>query len=263
MVGGASSLSVPVRGAVRDAAHAGRTRDGAPRADPSWRLLVLRAFELTHGGQAVPISAGAQRVLAFLALNDRPLSRAYVAGVLWPDTSDRRAGGSLRSAIWDLRLADRDLVDAAGGSLRLAPHVGVDLRVAMALAGPILDPRQPCPDSTAEHDLLRCDLLSDWYDEWVTLERALPAGAPPPLESLCGRLIRERQLARAIDAGVAAVAAEPLREAPSASSSAPTWRRATGEASGSTSRMLAAARGAEPRTGAELQELVGLQGGRA
>ena len=37
-----------------------------------------------------------------LALHDRPVLRAHVAGVLWPDSPQRRAAGNLRSALWRL-----------------------------------------------------------------------------------------------------------------------------------------------------------------
>jgi len=177
------------------------------------RLMLLRAFDLTYDGAPIRVSAGAHRVLAFLALSDRPLARSYVAGVLWPETSDKRASGSLRSAVWDLRLTGHDLIETSGHCLQLGPAVQVDYRWALTLAEAVLDARRPCPDAYLERDLLRGDLLSDWYDDWVLFERErFRQLRLHILEALCDRLIDERRFARAVEAGVAAVAGEPLRE---------------------------------------------------
>lgn len=177
------------------------------------RLMLLRAFDLTFDEITIPVSAGAQRVLAFLALSDRPLGRVYVAGVLWPDTSDKRASGSLRSAVWNLSLAGQDLVATSGGRLRLAPQLLVDYRCAVALAEAVLDEHRATPDAFVERDLLGGDLLCDWYDDWVLIERErFRQLRLHLLETLCERLIREGRFARAVGAGVAAVTGEPLRE---------------------------------------------------
>jgi DNA-binding SARP family transcriptional activator len=57
------------------------------------------------------------------------------------------------------------------------------------------------------------DLLPDWYDDWVVLERErfrqLRLHA---LEALCRRLTEAGRFGAAVQAGLAAVAGEPLRE---------------------------------------------------
>jgi len=61
---------------------------------------LLGGFQLSLGqGLLAPVSGASQRLLAFLALRQRPLSRTLVAETLWPDTSDARAHASLRSAL--------------------------------------------------------------------------------------------------------------------------------------------------------------------
>ena len=47
-------------------------------------LNLLGGFALTSARGAVPLPPTAQRVLAFLALGERPLARGYVSGTLWP-----------------------------------------------------------------------------------------------------------------------------------------------------------------------------------
>ena len=66
------------------------------------RLSLLSGFELACEGDPVAVPMSAQRLLALLAVHPHPLLRPYVAGTLWPDTSETRAHGSLRSALWRL-----------------------------------------------------------------------------------------------------------------------------------------------------------------
>ena len=47
-------------------------------------LQLLGTFQLVLNHQAVPVTIGSQRLIAFLALHDRLLPRMYIAGVLWP-----------------------------------------------------------------------------------------------------------------------------------------------------------------------------------
>src|SRR5271165_4428457 len=74
-----------------------------PSVRPGARLTLLGGFGLQVGGTAVPLAAGPQRLVALLALHERALSRGYVAGVLWADSTESRAHGSLRSILWKLR----------------------------------------------------------------------------------------------------------------------------------------------------------------
>ena len=57
-------------------------------------LNLLHAFSLTIRMEHVALSSGAQRLVAFLALNQQLMSRAYVAGALWPETTDARANAN-------------------------------------------------------------------------------------------------------------------------------------------------------------------------
>ena len=58
-------------------------------ADDTNQLSLLGGFVFSVGGDALlGISAGSQRLLAFLALRDRTLTRHQVAGTLWPWSTD-------------------------------------------------------------------------------------------------------------------------------------------------------------------------------
>jgi DNA-binding SARP family transcriptional activator len=173
-------------------------------------LRLLGSFELAYDGASVPLPMGARRVIAFVALHDHPIQRAYVAGTLWLSTSDARAHANLRSALWRLHRAGHQLIESADDRLRLGETVRVDLREAEEFArramndGEVLD---------VDMGSLSSDLLPDWYEDWVVLERErfrqLRLGA---LESICERLMRAERFRDAVDAAHVAVAAEPLRE---------------------------------------------------
>jgi DNA-binding SARP family transcriptional activator len=173
------------------------------------RLTLLGGFELTDNGEPVVVPMSAQRVIAFIALHDHPLQRAYVAGSLWLDSPEARAHANLRSALWRLGRRGCALVDTREQQLRIDADVAVDVRdvetsIRRMLVG---------GDVALNASLLGADLLPDWYDDWVELERErfrqLRLHA---LEVLCERLTEAGRLGEALDTGLAAVAAEPLRE---------------------------------------------------
>src|SRR2546429_112438 len=91
---------------------------------PDVRLALLRGFELSVGGHPIPLTLGSQRLLAFLALQGgRLLPRAYVAAMFWTDTSESRASGNLRSALWRLKRPSLKVVEVAADHLQLSSEV--------------------------------------------------------------------------------------------------------------------------------------------
>src|SRR5687768_17351896 len=112
----------------------------SPQArNPSPHLRLLDGFELRCDGQPVTLPSSAQRVVAFLALHDRPLLRSYVCGSLWLETTEDRARGNLRSALWRIHRPGLALIEALGSQLRLCPHVAVDVRELERIARRLLD----------------------------------------------------------------------------------------------------------------------------
>jgi DNA-binding SARP family transcriptional activator len=68
-------------------------------------------------------------------------------------------------------------------------------------------------DSVDHRALLAGELLPDWYDEWVLFERErLRELRLHALEALATRLSAAHRWGAAMDAALAAVAADPLRE---------------------------------------------------
>lgn len=175
-------------------------------------LRLLDGFEYSQGGSTVQFPLGIQRLVAFLAFRERPLLRTYVSGCLWIDKSSERSYANLRSALWRLRRLADGLIDCHGQHLRLAPEVDVDLHRLVQLARTThLDDRDHRRQATDV--LLRGDLLPDWYDDWVVVERErLRQLRLHALESHCRWLVRAGRFGEAVDVGMAAVALEPLRE---------------------------------------------------
>jgi DNA-binding SARP family transcriptional activator len=184
--------------------------------NPTPHLRLLGAFQLILNHRVVPTTIGSQRLITFLALHDKLLPRMYIAGVLWPEVPTGRANANLRAGLWRLPAHCRLVVEQSAQDLRLA-DIPVDLRDATVLAQRLLDRTQDCAESqlgSAARAELSADLLPTWYDDdWVLVERErfyqLRLHA---LEALCDRLITDGRYGEAIDAGLAAVTAEPLRE---------------------------------------------------
>jgi len=187
-----------------------------PEADGDFMVSVLDGFGLFWGTAVVGVPRASQRLLAFLALHGRMVSRAAVAGTLWPDASESHAYSNLRSALARLERMARKALAASKLELGLAEGVTVDVRHARALARRLLDPAVT-PDRSELGAVavaaLSAPLLPDWYDDWVLVEaedwRQLRLHA---LEAVAGRLTACGRLGEAASAAGAAVRAEPLRE---------------------------------------------------
>src|SRR5438128_4576620 len=160
----------------------------------------------------LPLSG--QRVVAFLALHDRPLQRVYVTGSLWLDAPEERANARLRTALWRLRQPHCRVVEATSTHLSLAPDVAVDVRSAAASARRALRNGGARPaDSEVEDLCLAGELLPDWYEDWVLIERErFRVLRLQALEAIADELAGARRYGEATETALAAVSGEPLRE---------------------------------------------------
>jgi DNA-binding SARP family transcriptional activator len=193
-------------GALQWVSHDGRGARGP-------RLKLLGGFALTCGPSSISLPHAARRVVAFLALLRRPLSRAYVAGSLWLESSESRSHASLRSCLWRLNRSGHPIVDASTETLALASGVAVDVDEMTRSAGALLG-HPGCEEAPElNHRVFLDDLLPDWYEDWVLVERErLRQLRLHALEALAERLLMMGRLSQAIEAAHAAVQTEPLRE---------------------------------------------------
>lgn len=180
-------------------------------------LSLLGGFLFSVGGDALlGISAGSQRLLAFLALRDRVVTRQQVAGTLWPESTDEHAGASLRSAVSRLDGPTRRAVRVTALDLGLAEGVVVDVHHSQSLARRLIDHDAPPAESDIGSPAVTAlseDLLPGWYEDWAVIAaedwHQLRMHA---LEAVAARLTSADRLAEAAAAALAAVRAEPLRE---------------------------------------------------
>lgn len=175
---------------------------------PRLRLDLIGGWNLQVDGEAVAVAPGVQRLLAFVALRDRS-SRPVVAATLWPDCSDPRAQANLRSAIWRANRIQVDLLVERVGRLSLGPGADVDVH-ALTAGYRASEPSAATDRLDASAD---GELLPGWYDHWVLAERELVRQKWLHfLEELGTRLTAEGRYEQALEATLAAVRAEPLRE---------------------------------------------------
>jgi DNA-binding SARP family transcriptional activator len=180
------------------------------------RITLLDGFGLRlggcgPGGEIDDLPRGVQRLVAHLCFAGRP-GRTAVAGHLWPESSEERALGSLRAALWRLHKAAPGLVDTSGGALSVAAGVSVDVRDLAEWAQRAMDPRATADDVGVAPGPWG-DLLPGWYEDWVLLERErLRQLLMHSLEATALKLMAAGRYGEALQAGYSAVRAEPLRE---------------------------------------------------
>lgn len=176
-------------------------------------LSLIGTFGLTSGGEKIPLPESSQRLVAFLAVSARPVARGVVASSLWLDSAEARSCANLRSALWRLRRPGHPIVETTDKQLQLAPGVVVDAHELASKALRLLDGTPHEADVALDDDLLHGELLPGWYDDWVLMERErLRQLRIHALESLTDRLRASGRYGQAVEAGLAAVSAEPLRE---------------------------------------------------
>ena len=188
-----------------------------PAATPVAELILLGGFELRCRNDMTTVPLAAQRVLASLALSDRPLQRSTLATQLWPRSHRQHTSGNLRSALWRVRrVSGTELIDSHGPLLTLAPGVRVDIRDKLSLARRIVSGEHDEYDMPADPQTLMqfsMRLLPEWPDEWLIVDRErwdqLRLHA---LEMLAERLMASQRHVLAVEAALIAVAIEPIRE---------------------------------------------------
>jgi len=187
------------------------------------RIELLGRFRCTVSDEPQQLPVACQRLLAFLAVHDRPLKRTFVAGNLWLDKDEARATANLRSALWRLSSRSDRLVVSNRTSVALDESVVLDLRSLSSVAYRLVNGGRPSATAGPEpvgdlHGvdelrLLSHDLLPDWYDDWLVFERErLRQLRLNALDHLSGALLVAGRLPLAMEAAYASITAEPLRE---------------------------------------------------
>jgi DNA-binding SARP family transcriptional activator len=177
------------------------------------RLCLLGGFDLQteDGSESLPLPS--QRVLALLGVHERPLGRSFVAATVWPDSTEAARRSNLRSALWKLGSRRGAMVEATHNTLRLQSDVVVDIRERRILARRLLDPSSNYEPVEPSPTLFESGLLPDWYDEWLEPHReSYRQLRLHALEAICDRLVLAERYDEALQAGLIAISAAPLRE---------------------------------------------------
>jgi DNA-binding SARP family transcriptional activator len=183
---------------------------------PLISVRLLGGFELLVDDHGVAVAPSSQRLLAYLALHDGPVTRTALAARLWPDVAERRASACLRSALSRLVRPPHALIETGRGLLRIGNDVRVDItavrRYADELARPIARPGTP-PSSPVPMTWLSAELLPGWTDQWVQAERDwFRELCLRVLEMLSERFRVGGDHFHAHETAMAAVRGDPLRE---------------------------------------------------
>jgi DNA-binding SARP family transcriptional activator len=176
------------------------------------RVELLQQFQVTIDGRSLTLGRSDERLVAYLALEDRFLARDHIAGVLWPDTSQPRAAASLRRALSLVRRHAPGLTLSRGHRLALSSQVGVDVRVQRQLIEAITSGERATADA-GELRLLRGDLLPDWDEPWLTASRQeLFQLRLISLEAVAIAYLSADRPASALAVALRVACEEPLRE---------------------------------------------------
>src|SRR4051794_7263303 len=161
-------------------------------------LRMLPAFELRVRGERLALPSGAQRVIAYTAVQQQPVSRNRLAVLLWPEADPCRSAASLRSTLWHVRRRAPGVLSADSQAVWLSSTVEVDHAAALTAA------RAQPPDG--QHEGLLFDLLTEWSDEWVLFERErFRQTRLHALEEVSRTLASEGDTRSAIDVALSAV----------------------------------------------------------
>jgi DNA-binding SARP family transcriptional activator len=177
------------------------------------QLRLTGEFQLYVAGERLSVPHSVERVLAYLALSDRPVARTKLAETLWIDGPESRAVRNLRTALWRLHRIDDRLIAYIEDRLALVPDVAVDLARLRALIRRLIEggDEQALRDVS---ELVWCaELLPDWDDEWVIADRErFRLLRLEALERAAETLLARGDLSRALEAALGSAVSEPLRE---------------------------------------------------
>jgi len=176
------------------------------------RLRLLEGFELSIDGASIRTTPSLRKVIAYLAIKNRPVRRCSLAGVLWPETTESRARANLRSTLCRIAPPCAAVLDLRGDMVALQPQVSVDVHEALLAADHLLNDTEP-PPGDLDARLFRGELLPEIGDSWVTTEREHARQVfLHALEALAAYQIEQGRLPLAIMAALTAIGMDPLRE---------------------------------------------------
>jgi DNA-binding SARP family transcriptional activator len=171
-------------------------------------VQLLGEFDLRSDGVGIELPRPAQKMVAFAAL--RGASRLQATRALFPDSDNTHAMGRLRTTLWRLRRACPDLLAESRQLVHLAPAVSVDVTRLIRWAR---DAARGIVVETSFTEIGNWDLLPDFDDDWISVDRQrLHEMRIHALTDAAEQLRKEDRFGAALQAALACVAEDPLRE---------------------------------------------------
>ncbi len=179
--------------------------------DHDFELILIGDFDLRFRGESLALPRACQRLIAMVALADRPLPRSRIGGRLWPESTEDRANSCVRSTLWRMP-------EPAGCSplvirpthVGLAPDVRVDHREFRTADAGELATRVMAGGSAPYYAE---DLLPEWDGEWLFAEREeFRRARLRLLDAVAEKLYEAGQYTRALQIGRLTISSDPLRE---------------------------------------------------
>lgn len=185
--------------------------------DPLHPLPVLHLLGepfVSVGARRMEVPRSGKRLLVFVALRHGRVERMSAAGSLWPVNDEARAGGNLRSALWRLRQMGVPLLDTDKYGLCLRTDVVLDVDAISRWATRVIEGTASSAElRMVPRDVEALDLLPGWYEDWALIERErVRQRLLHALEAQSRQLAHRGLHAESVEAAMAAVCAEPLRE---------------------------------------------------
>jgi DNA-binding SARP family transcriptional activator len=189
------------------------------------RLHTFGGLRIELNGQPLQLpTPQARHLLAYLILHhDRPISRALLTGIFWPERPEPRARRALSQALWQVRsalepAADRLAVEGDHITFRLQPEDWLDAasfeESVRKCASNEATNRQTLLELSEAVSFYRADFLEGCYDDWALLERErLRELYLSALERLIALHKQRGQYEEALTQAQQLAAADPLREA--------------------------------------------------
>ena len=176
-------------------------------------IRLLSGFEVRGPTGPLRIPHVGSRLIAYLALQRRPVARSTAAGVLWPETTQEKAQASLRSALWRVRRCADDLVESSTECLVLSSLASVDVDTLLDACRTDRDGGLDRPETSLPPAEFACELLPDWDEDWVLFERErFRLAVLNALDGLSLAARRDGRNGDAIELALTALRLEPLRE---------------------------------------------------
>ncbi len=209
--------STDVRSRKEGAAPLGQPADGSRAVETyALRVRLFGPFGAWVEGRPLPRlrSRKGQWLLALLALREgRPVERTWLAGTLWPETTEENALVSLRQTLTDLRRAlGREGVRITSPTTRTLAFDAADAFVDALVCDAALRQGDPAALERAVA-LQKRPLLEDCLEEWVAAEReSRSRGCLAALQTLASAALAQGEFAAAVPHLRRIIASDPYHE---------------------------------------------------